>query len=556
MFFLHECRYRGNNTHTSQKIIRVRQGDGDATAATTTTTMKKMVKATASVGAVAVALLTFASVGSSFHTNVGRHPLRLRPGCELSQPSPNANLPAAPRGDVSVGLFRRLLRKNKGEDEGSEGGDGKEPDEKTEDEEATPFFATQYLDSLEGKEKGSEAEATPIKSEMEQSPAPVQEAVVEIAKAEKEEELSPLSQAEKLRAQAARIRLEADKRQVELTLEKIAKLSAKLERIKKQDKADTKDQRLLEEELQRLKAQLVTDEKGEVKPVAVSIVAKAEPEAADAAASTASATPSEKADATVLSRPSLSSEEMERRVERFQRAPEFMKVLVAKTVGFGVDGDTPGAVDRLNATRIVQKIYDDGMDYESITVESDFANDADKEKARKIIERAYEKLEGDSDAPVFTEEQIQKKLKELDEVPKFLKNIVTNVVNETELAKSLLEDEWEEEQKRKKNGGGIFGLFGNEGEEKGRIGIDGENTKKDTPGTFSRLFSGDEDDNSGPEQDLSFMMESLYPKSTRKEDETPDKRQVDAFLNDVVAPTRAFTPSSNPIKVPGGWVSP
>jgi hypothetical protein len=31
---------------------------------------------------------------------------------------------------------------------------------------------------------------------------------------------------------------------------------------------------------------------------------------------------------------------------------------------------------------------------------------------------------------------------------------------------------------------------------------------------------------------------------------------VDTFLNDVVAPTKAFVPNSDPVSVSGGWVSP
>ena len=78
-------------------------------------------------------------------------------------------------------------------------------------------------------------------------------------------------------------------------------------------------------------------------------------------------------------------------------------------------------------------------------------------------------------------------------------------------------------------------------------------------GSFSRLFSPDDALNgtaAGKKGgDLSFMIESLYPKSTRKENEAPDKRLVDAFMNDVVASTNSFIPTSNPISVPGGYVS-
>merc|ERR1712127_744552 len=193
----------------------------------------------------------------------------------------------------------------------------------------------------------------------------------------------------------------------------------------------------VEEELQRLKSQLITDEKGEIKSVAVPIAVKTESSASTSASSTSSVRQSDKiGDASSPSRPSLSAEEMEERVKRFRDAPEFMKVLVAKTVGFGVDGDTPGSVDRLNATDIVQKMYDDEIDYESIT--SDFANDSEQERA--MIERAYEKSE-DGDRPVFTKEQIRAKVKELDDIPdifKGLKGLLNKDFNDTEVALMIL----------------------------------------------------------------------------------------------------------------------
>jgi hypothetical protein len=59
-----------------------------------------------------------------------------------------------------------------------------------------------------------------------------------------------------------------------------------------------------------------------------------------------------------------------------------------------------------------------------------------------------------------------------------------------------------------------------------------------------------------PRSEVDFMMSTLYPKTTRKEGETPARKAVDTFLNDVVAPTKAFVPNSDPVSVSGGWVSP
>ena len=293
------------------------------------------------------------------------------------------------------------------------------------------------------KEKEVEQPAAviePVKEKEVEQPAVVVEPVKET------EVLSPLAQAKKLKAQAARIRLEADKRQVELTLEKIAKLNKKLEQLKRQDVIVEKDQQSLEEQLQMLKSQLIKDEKGEMKPVAASVKAVKKQ---STATGTASSSPKKDLSVTV-SRTSLSAEEMAKQVKRFQEAPEFMKVLVAKTVGFGVDDSTPGAVDRLNATDIVQKLYDDKIDYKSIISQSGFANGSEEERARAIIERAYEKSADDSETPTFPKEQIEAKVKELADIPQFLKGMVNKEFNDTEIAIMLLEEEFMEKQKKGK----------------------------------------------------------------------------------------------------------
>ena len=503
----------------------------------------KLKRTSSAGGAILIALLAIIASCSAFLSPVGKQQsLRLRPGDEY----PNLHgiqTAAPPRRDVSVGLFRNLLKKIKGDD------DDEDEQSKAKDE----------LDVVDSGKIGDAT--TPIESSQGKDAAtPIEQTALEIVKEEAGEE-SPRSTAQKLRRQAAIIRLEADKRQVQLTLEKIEKVNSKLEHMKTLDTVDAKDQQSLEEELERLKSQLVTDEStGEIKPVSVPVVVAAKSESVAAGATTSSPA---KADSTLSrttptpSRPSMSAEDMQERVRRFQDAPEFMKILVAKTVGFTVDDNTPGAVDRLNATDIVQKMYDDEIDYESITVESDFADDLEKEKARSMIERAYANSnDDDNDKPVFTEEQLQAKVKELEDIPQFLKNMVEKEFNDTQIAAMLLEEEWREEQRKKKGGGGFFDLFGGDDDkEKGKIGRDGESMDRKDPGSFSRLFSDEADGTSRGKSDLSFMMESLYPKSTRKEDETPDKRQVDAFVNDVVAPTKAFTPQSNPISVPGGWVS-
>jgi len=434
-----------------------------------------------------------------------------------------------------MGLFD-FLKRNK------DGSDDDETQVVGESSTKKPFFAAKVKE---------EATTPPVIND--QQP----KSVVEVKK--KEEVLTP----DDLRAKAARIRLEADREQVELTLSKIAKLTNKLEVMKTKDIVNAEDQQTIEEELKSLQSKIFTDENGDIKPVTVPVASKVK----SAESSSLDSSTSSTSTASTTSKPQFqfSEEDMKERVKRFDEAPEFMKVLVAKTVGFGVDGDTPGAVNRLNSTDIVRKIMEDEVDYKSMSVKSvDFANDSEQEKARSMLEKAYnmskDMEDDDAEKPVFTDEQIQAKLKEIDESsPKFLRDILaSNFGNNTQLAVMMLEEEYREKNKKSFLDTALSGLKAgyNSGMDKSTIGRDGERMDLNNRGSFSRLFSDDNNKTSSLEMsDVDFMMNSLYPASTRKEDNTPDKRQVDAFLNDIVATTKAFTPSSDAMPVSGGWVS-
>ena len=195
----------------------------------------------------------------------------------------------------------------------------------------------------------------------------------------------------------------------------------------------------------------------------------------------------------------------------------------------------------------------------------DFANDSEQEKARSMLEKAYsmsKDMEDDTDKlPVFTDEQIQAKLKEIEESsPKFLRDILaSNFGNNTQLAVMMLEEEYREKNKKSFLDTALSGLkagYKSGMDKSNTIGRDGERMDLNNRGSFSRLFSDDNNETSSLEMsDVDFMINSLYPASTRKEGNTPDKRQVDTFLNDIVATTKAFTPSSDAMPVSGGWVS-
>jgi hypothetical protein len=387
---------------------------------------------------------------------------------------------------------------------------------------------------------------------------------------------TPTSAAEELRARAARIRLEADRCQVELTLDKIEKLNIKLDVLKKKNGDTT----ILEEELGRLKTQLTKMEEPSTimsSSSSSSLLLEANTpivtvyQVSSSTSSTMDEVQSSSSEASSLRATPPSAMDVEERIRKYKEAPEFVRTLVAKTVGFDVDD-----INKLDAANVVQKVFDVDIDIDdraAVVGKTD----------RDAIERAYLRSPSgdggemdnsdDDEMPKFTEEEIQAKVKELEDVPQFLRNLVT--LNETELATSLLEDEWIEEREAKKkleNGGGFFGLFGNrrgddEGnsDEKGEVGNDGERTDLDGRGTFGRMFSSSVGSSMNvtsslngipgmPQNEVDFMMNSLYPKTTRKEGETPDQKTLSMFLNDVVAPTKAFTPTSDPISVSGGYI--
>ncbi|KAK1744814.1 zinc metalloprotease (family M50) [Skeletonema marinoi] len=422
--------------------------------------------------------IALAVVGSAsaFHTPSRLHPTPIhigdKKGALIASPSTYTN---SYRRDVSVGLFPAAAEQ--------------EEEEKL----ATPFFAANFL----------ETRSTDATTEAAEEVNVVEATVV----------------AEQLRAQAARIRLEAEKRTVELTLEKIEKLNTQLELMKKKEDVDAKSQKSLEEELLRLKSQLITNDKGN-----------------QTGGTSCSSCQQSINSCEVDTLYNLNRyEALEERVQKFNEAPEFMRILVAKIAGFGVDDKNPGAVNRLNVTDIVLKLYDDNID-------------ESKGEARKMLERHMNNL-GMMGTNQVTKEQIQEKVEELDQIPTFLKNIYSKEFNDTEMALMLLEEEYNDKNKK----GGFFGMFGDN--QKGDIGKDGERMDVGDSGAFSRLFSPDDALNgtaAGKKGgDLPFMIESLYPKSTRKEDETPDKRLVDAFLNDVVASTNSFIQAVNQCQCQG-----
>eukprot|EP00804_Cyclotella_cryptica_P008925 CCRYP_012045-RB/>CCRYP_012045-RB protein AED:0.03 eAED:0.03 QI:274/1/1/1/0.83/0.71/7/2545/865 len=481
-------------------------------------------------------LATYAiSTSCAFLSPVSHQSLQLRTGGDINF-SMSSQQQKQHRGDVSLGLLGDLFKKLKkqGNDEGAS--------------ESDPNSASEQPSDNVGNTAEAGIQNNAFTNE------------VNLVN----EEESALSQAQKLRAQAARIRLEAEKSQVELTLEKISKLNSKLEHMKSQETVDTKEQRELEDALLALKNQLVTNENGEIK-FAQPVVAASTSSATNihgmetfSSPKSSSSLSEIKADSAVKKN-NLSAEELQEIAQKYDEAPEFLRILIAKVAGFGFDETTSGAIDRLNSTDIIQQLYKDESQLKDLS--SDSFIKTETENAREMLERAYEKSTSleDMEAPAPTKEQIAAKMQDLQQVPIFFKDFVSGGKNDTQIAIDLLKEEWRREQdKRGGKQSGFFSLFGEDTkrEDKGEIGRDGERMDLENGGTFSRMFRDDEsmDEASYRQSDVSLLMESTFPSSTRKEGEAPSERQVNAFVNDVLAPTRSFVPSGNPIPVSGGWI--
>ena len=163
---------------------------------------------------------------------------------------------------------------------------------------------------------------------------------------------------------------------------------------------------------------------------------------------------------------------------------------------------------------------------------------ASEDSTCSILERAYEKSEyRETLAP--TEEGINAKVEELQDIPQFFNVSVPGGQNDTQIAIDLLKDEWKRGKKQggnEKNIAGFFSLlFGVDGTGKtdnGRIGQDGERIDKEDGGTLNILFGKDE--STTKLNDCSLLMESIFP---GKEGEIPIAKQLN--VNDMLGATPA-----------------
>jgi len=415
-------------------------------------------------------------------------------------------------------------------------------DESTEEEKKdTPFFARM---------------ANRIKSKAEPEPTPAKP-------------LTALEEAKALRAKAERTRLEAEKMDIMLTLEKINKLEIKLS-----TKAVAGD-KTLEEDIQRQLKMLKRRLDGDSSPM---VVEEGSSKSASASAS-GTAVPKKDLDAVLNSVVSatkakvagetLTSEDMGSRIEQFNRAPKFMQELVVKAAGMEMQD--------LNTTALMLKMYNDEKDFQ--------------------LKNGFDA--GEAKAPQFTKEQLEDVLDAVKMVPQFVKNMYDDETknNDTAIAMLLLEEEWksgklvvipEITQKmidakleeiqwvpqflRGDNETELaiqliksdFRRNPGTGKPVGVSEVKNSPAAADASASTSTTNAVEEVgkkgglfgvfDNQDQRSDRDQMVESLFPESTRKVGEEIKESQAVLFMSEVLSKDKTWAVTGPPEKVSGGFL--
>lgn len=246
--------------------------------------------------------------------------------------------------------------------------DEKKQDDKEETEDK-PFFARFFerMQPTEEAVKPATNETTPP-AMMTTKEEPVK--VVETKKAEppKKKEQTPMEQAQALKAQAERMRLEADKLDAKLTLDKIERLENELKQAKRKDESVEELQREMEALQAKMrgeapKPRVVSSPKKEESP-SVTVASTPSPETTTSMTSTTDAQP-------------LNKEKFQEALKDYEEAPEFMKYIIAGAVGMY----SPN-IEELNATEVALRT--------------------------EMMERSDYSFLKDVPEPVFSQEEIEK----------------------------------------------------------------------------------------------------------------------------------------------------
>lgn len=381
---------------------------------------------------------------------------------------------------------------------------------------------------------------------------------------EEKKQLSPVEQAKALRDQAEKARLEAEKLDIILTLEKIEKLEKQLaSKIVKEDPTKAED---VKKQIQILKAKLDGDKntndnvkhteetKHEIfrNENSTGVDAAPAPNKKDLDAVLESVVAQSKAK---VANDALSLSDIESRVQHFNDAPQFMKELVVKANGMDINN--------LNITELVIKMYEDEKSFNVQNSASDYVK-----------------------VPEFTQEQIDEVLEAVKMVPQFIKNMYGDELknNDTAIAIMMLEEEWREgrlvempeiTQKmiddkleefqwipqflRGDNDTALaIELIKSDYRRNGRKykqgSTDDVNKDLDVSSNSRKggLFGFGQD--SREKTDKENMVEALFPQSTRKEGVELSKEMVQSCISDILSKDNIWMVTGPPEKVPGGVI--
>jgi len=382
---------------------------------------------------------------------------------------------------------------------------------------------------------------------------------------------SAIEKAQALRALAERTRLEAEKMDIMLTLEKISKLEKEMtSKAVKQDKGREED---INRQIKSLKQKLEggNEEKSEKVEESSSVFganATSINEAVEAATSLDSIFAS-LADTKTMGDNGrvLSSSEIEERIATFNKAPMFMKELVVRASGM--------QMENLNSTALIIKLYEDENSF-------NFGGNANA-AVEKVAVMAD--VSEDEVMPEFSKEEIEGYTESLKMVPKFLKTLYKEEIrnNDTAIAIAMLEEEWKEGKYK-----GMSGITPEmiekkvedikwipdvlKGDNATLLAIEmlkSENSRKSTTSKLmiestSEIDSGKADkkakESSGglfameEKSEVDSMVETLFPKSMRKEEDEIKESQAIAVMADVLAKDNIWAASGPPEKVSGGFL--
>ncbi len=427
---------------------------------------------------------------------------------------------------VEANLFRKIFRRDKKDGEGDD-----EVMDAT--NETTPFFVQTeageqtpavvpagVADSLE-----SVAESSAVAVDVAPAPAaaPPMAAPPVPLPPPPSKPLTPQEQADQLRAAAVRTRLEAEKMEAVLSLEKIAKLEKELGSKTVEKDPDRAAQ--IRRDIDSLKRKLNGEDVAPVPAPPRPEKSVESPEAATTSDEASGNSSVDKKSTAVLpvlestKKVSLPPNELQERVEKFEQAPKFMREIVARTAGIDFMD-----VSEVNATALVIQLHEDELKY------------LDIEKSVLGRDRG--------NVPNFSQEQIDAKVKELENVPQFVKNLYgKDAKNDTAIALQMLQSDYEAENFSRQ----VMRAMEERTEVLERD--DKPSGAEDKKASGSTLFGEVEE-----KPEMERMMESLFPKSTRKEGMVPSQAQSNILMADVMTKIKKFSPSGKPEEVPGGYI--